>query len=516
MNVPYTASPSRGLTVGLTIAIAALAAILLATFWVGFIASDDIFYIKGAYGWLEQFPFVGKSHWELRHTMTLPLAALIKTFGLHEWVLGVPTVLAFFSFLAINAYFTTRFLNGAVATVATVLMLMAPGITVVATYLIPDVPEMLIVTTAFWLLVAAREEDRGNWAWVAIGALCGLGYLNRQTAAVLPVFAALLFLFKPGVPRSRYLVGGLAFVLVAGGEWLYLTLMTGDPLYRTRIDFTHDPITRTMELAHAKGGLFDGDGNIAVNVFIDPVLNLVISQKYPLLFWLAVPSAIAAWGQRRTPQGRVMMMVLGFGLAAFFFVGANPKLLLVKRYFMLVAWAMALTGAWGLVYAWNQGRRKLATAGLALAVLAGAAALSVERTDPRGAERALVSWVQQHPGEIIYTSPEVRIRADYYFRFADLSPGSVIAQVPPPGSLYFYCAECVQRCISSNRTGNRCGPTPDDYRPKPQWLVQQKIEGQRKPIARLIAAVHLDQLLPPELAQKLMNPSGGVAVYRLP
>jgi len=294
MNVPYTASPSRGLTVGLTIAIAALAAILLATFWVGFIASDDLFYIKGAYGWLEQFPFVGKSHWELRHTMTLPLAALIKTFGLHEWVLGVPTVLAFFSFLAINAYFTTRFLNGAVATVATVLMLMAPGITVVATYLIPDVPEMLIVTTAFWLLVAAREEDRGNWAWVAIGALCGLGYLNRQTAAVLPVFAALLFLFKPGVPRSRYLVGGLAFVLVAGGEWLYLTLMTGDPLYRTRIDFTHDPITRTMELAHAKGGLFDGDGNIAVNVFIDPVLNLVISQKYPLLFWLAVPSAIAA------------------------------------------------------------------------------------------------------------------------------------------------------------------------------------------------------------------------------
>jgi uridine phosphorylase len=77
MNATHTASPSRGLTVGLTIAIAALAAILLATFWVGFIASDDIFYIQGARGWIDGFPFVGKSHWELRHTITLPLAPWI-------------------------------------------------------------------------------------------------------------------------------------------------------------------------------------------------------------------------------------------------------------------------------------------------------------------------------------------------------------------------------------------------------------------------------------------------------
>jgi 4-amino-4-deoxy-L-arabinose transferase-like glycosyltransferase len=516
MNATHTASPSRGLTVGLTIAIAALAAILLATFWVGFIASDDIFYIQGARGWIDGFPFVGKSHWELRHTITLPLAALIKTFGLHEWVLGIPTVVAFFSFLAVNAYFITRVFGGAVAAIATVLMLMAPGITVVATYLIPDVPELLLVSTAFWLLMLAREEDSGLPVWVAIGVLCGLGFLNRQTAAVLPIFASLLFLFKPGVPRSRYLVGGLAFLVVVGGEWLYLTAMTGDPIYRMRIDFSAEPIKRSMELAHAKGGFFDGDGNIAINVYIDPVVNLIFSQKYPLLFWLAVPASFAAWCQRRTPQGRLMLMLLGFWLVAFLFVGANPKLLLIKRYFMLVAWAMAVLGAWGLVYAWDRGRRKLAVAGFALAGLAGATALSVERTDPRMAERALVSWVQQHPGATIYTSPEVRIRADYYFRMQQVSTTSVIAEAPPAGSLYFYCAECVQRCINSNRTGNRCGPRPDDYLPKPEWLVQEKIDGSRRPVAGLVTLLRLDRLLPRELVQKLLNTASGAVVYRLP
>jgi 4-amino-4-deoxy-L-arabinose transferase-like glycosyltransferase len=509
-------TPSTGIVVASCLLLAAATAALLSSFWIGFIASDDIFYIRGAQGWLENFPYVGTSHWTLRHTITVPLAVLIGWFGLQEWVLGVPTVLAFTAFLATNAYFATRLLDFRVAVVATALMLVAPGITVVATYLIPDVPELFFVSTAFWLLVAARQNDDSSLRWVLIGLLAGLGFVNRETSAAFPLFAGLAFLFAPGARRVRYFIALAAFVAVVGTEWAYITSMTGEPLYRARIATSAEPITRAMEMAHAKGGLFDGDGNISVNVWLDPVLNLVISQKYPLLFWLAAPAAVIAWRQRRTQQGQVMLMVLGLGLVSFVFIGYNPKLLLVKRYFMLVAWTMAMLGAWGVVYCWDSGRRKWAVVGLSAALLAGVTAMSVERTNPRMAERELVNWVRANPGTTIHTAPEVYIRADYYFQFAGVSRATVIPAAPPSGSLYYYCAECVVRCATSNRTGNRCGPRPEDYVPKPDWLVQQKIEGQRRPVARLVAALGLQQALPPAIAKKLMAQAEGAVIYRLP
>ena len=54
---------------------------LLAAFHVGFQASDDINYLVGALGWLNSFPYVGNSHWTLRHTITLPTAAFIQILG---------------------------------------------------------------------------------------------------------------------------------------------------------------------------------------------------------------------------------------------------------------------------------------------------------------------------------------------------------------------------------------------------------------------------------------------------
>ena len=65
----------RGLWIGL-----ALFALLVALSWVGFIASDDTTYARGAYGWIEHFPYVG-GHGTIRYPITVPMAAVSPPAG---------------------------------------------------------------------------------------------------------------------------------------------------------------------------------------------------------------------------------------------------------------------------------------------------------------------------------------------------------------------------------------------------------------------------------------------------
>ena len=50
---------------------------LVALFWVGFIASDDVTFAEGAYGWIEQFPFVG-GHGTIRYPLTIADGGVIR------------------------------------------------------------------------------------------------------------------------------------------------------------------------------------------------------------------------------------------------------------------------------------------------------------------------------------------------------------------------------------------------------------------------------------------------------
>ena len=248
-----------------------------------------------------------------------------------------------------NGWFVSRFLGRRCAYFATLLVLTMPGYLVVSTYLNPDIPELFFTTGAFWTLLSARHSSK-RWLWFAAGALAGLAFVNRQTSAAFVIFTVLLWLFSPGILRSRYFPMAIAFLCIVGAEWLYLTVMTGNPSYRLQVDFNHDPVDRFAEAARvaAQGSWIDKEGNISVNVFVDPVLNLFVSQKYPLVFWLALPAALAAWRQRYSPRPRILALITGLGLVSFVFVAANPKLYLVPRYFVIAAWAAVMLVSWWL------------------------------------------------------------------------------------------------------------------------------------------------------------------------
>ena len=492
---------------------AALGVALLATFHVGFQASDDINYLVGALGWLDGFPYVGNSHWTLRHTITLPTAALLSIFGLSSFATSLSNMLYFVAFVATNAWFAWRFLGGSTACLVTLLVLTTPGFLVVSTYLNPDIPEVFLVTFAFWCLLSALQSGVYRWLWIAAGAVAGLAFVNRQTSAAFVIFGGLLWLLSPGVPRSRYFPMIIAFVCVVGAEWLYLTLMTGNPAYRLQVDFNHDPVDRFAEAARvaAQGRWLDKEGNISVNVFIDPILNLFISQKYPLLFWLTLPAGLAAWRHRQKPQARTLALVAGLGLVSFVFVAANPKLYLVPRYFVLVAWAACVLVAWWLASLWDAGKRWRCAAGVTAMVCANAAALSVENVHPRMVEQALVEWVRTHPTEPIYTDIETRARSEFYFRFAGVSMDRVIAAAPPKGARFFFSEKRVEQCAATPR----CRDQAADFRPRSLWRIQQTIEGPRRPGARVAAALGLGRVLPPDIARRVMAPLDEITIYEV-
>jgi Dolichyl-phosphate-mannose-protein mannosyltransferase len=486
---------------------------VLAFFFVGFQASDDINYLNGALGWLDHFPYVGDDHWTLRHTITIPTALAISVFGLNEFAVAFAGMAYFAAFVWVNAYFTWRYLSPAAAVVATALMLTLPGFPIVGTYLSPDVPELFFVSLSFWLFRRALDDDGRMRFWLWCGLVAGLGYINRPTAAAFPLFVAAMWLVRPSAPRLRYMPMAAAFIAIVGMEWLYLTAMTHQPLYRQNIDLHHDVVDRFASAAEVAGQhrLIDREGNLSLNVWIDPILALFVSQKYVLVFWLSLPGVVAAWRRRREPVFLTLAMLAGLGLTAFLFVAVNPKLYLVPRYFIVPAWAAATVAGWWLAGLWTTQRGNLALVVLAVAVGANLLSLSIEDTKPRAAERSLVGWVKKHPDTTVYTDIETRARSEFLFRFAGVSQGKVSDDRPPAGALFFYNAQRVDQCAAAKR----CRERANDFRPAASWKVEATLEAPLRPGVALLRALGLRGLLPADITRRLFEPAGNVVVYRV-
>ncbi len=490
-------------------------ALLLPFFYVGYQASDDVGYISGGLGWLERFPYVGHSHWTLRHTITLPVAASVALLGLSEVSVSLPNVVYFLLFLAVNTAAAARLLGLGAGLIAGLLLVTMPGFLVVATYLSPDVPELFYLSVAFWAFVFGCRRPESVLPWLVCGVAWALAFLNRQTALGFALFLGLLFLFGPIVPRRRYLLIAAAALPLLLAEWAYLYTATGDPLYRYRIDYNHDVIDRAAQVAktRAREGIIDGEGNLAVNAYLDPFISLFVSQKYGITFWLA---AFGGWGlwKRRNALGEAALplaLLAGFGLVFFVFVAFNPRLYLVPRYLVVVAWTAAMIAGYWLATLWRDERRRLAGTLAAAAIAVNALALMVENTNPRFGERELAAWIASHPGQTIHADPETKFRAGLFFRFRGASPDSVSTGPPPPGSVVFYSADGIRRCSASPR----CRESVDRFRPEGSWREIARIAPPERMLITVGRALGLDRILPEDLARRLTRPVSPVVIYRV-
>jgi 4-amino-4-deoxy-L-arabinose transferase-like glycosyltransferase len=492
----------------------ALAAALVALNWVGYDGADDRSYALGAEAWLRHFPAVGADHWATRHTVVLPVALSLAIFGRHEFALAVPSVLYFFGFLFVNHHYASRFLGARAGTMLTMLLAVTPAFVVQASYINIDIAEAFFASLSFWLFIAGTEEGRASRLFWS-GAAAGLSFLTRETSAVLPLFFAVCFLLDKAPARRNYLYLALGFIAPIGLEMIYFGVTTGDLLHRYRMDAHHDTVSRAQELKHTAntGAALDRQGNLSVSVWADPFLMLFASQKFGLLFWLAIPAAVWAFRTRALAAveslvvrraARLMLLWIAFLSLAF------PILYLVPRYYIVAAWAGVLLIAYTADVLLPGARRRAVIAAIAALVAVNALSLYVENTNPRFAERALVGWLRQNPGTVVRVDPDMARRSDILLSFAGLD-GRAVAGAPQAGDLFVYSPRNLELC----KEQGLCKPKLHLYDPKPGWEKIAAVNGSPRAIGSVLRALHVARLIPAQVMQKLETPAPGITIYRV-
>jgi hypothetical protein len=288
--------------------------------------------------------------------------------------------------------------------------------------------------------------------------------------------------------------------------------MTGNVRYRYSIDLNHDTIDRFAVASRVavRNGLIDSEGNISVNVFIDPILNLFITQKYTLVFWLIIPALILFWRKRtQLSTSLTLGLLAGYVFVSFVFLGANPKLYLVPRYFLVTAWAASIIVAWWLASLYRSQKRL--SLGLAVLALFGAnfAAMAVENINPRFVEKSLLAYATSHPSETIYTDTETIEKAKFYFRFENKSMALISPEIPPPGGTFFYSADRIATC----KLQSVCRERFSDPVPGQNWSVKEEIYPTPRLLGKLIRLIGVDKILPSDIKRKLLLEGGNVTVY---
>lgn len=471
--------------------------------WVGFIGSDDVTYAIGGQGWLNSFPYVG-GHGSIREPITMPIALSFALFGESEVALVLPSLIYAVALVAMTTFAVARGAGTWPGVATGLLLATSPLLTVQASIAGVDAVEAFFLFASLLCFLAAVRSERRTRLLIAAGALAALGFLTRETAAFLIVFYGILFLVGYGMPRRFYWIMAIGFLAVWGAELVYLTVMTGDPLYRINIALHHDSsIDRSIDLA----------GNLIVHPFVDPVLLLLVNQEFMLLFWALPPAALWIWLRRaRQRREAVRLLAVAAGLGAVWIVaaGASTSLLpLNPRYFMVCTIAASIVVGMALGDAAAAGgARRLAAAVAMLAMLAAnAVGISVENRDYMFGERMLVALAAS-ADEPIHTDPMTHHRAKLLLEWADLED-KVVAAPPPAGAHYLF------NPLRANQA-NRLMPAAQmpEYQPKADWTV----EGQWGPTWRwsgwILEVTGIGGLLPAGLRDRLTIGHPGVALYR--
>lgn len=500
-----TAAPLRGTPWLWGVACAVYAAAIIAVSWVGFLETDDLAYAQAAEGWLSSAPFLGQSHWALRHLIVLPLAASFRVFGRSEASLAAPMLAYGFGLLLLTGLCVRRVAGPVAGALAALLVASMPAFAFGATTIYTDVPEAFFVTASLWTFHFATASRRRD-GFVLAGVLAGCACLTRETAVGLLILYAVLFVAGHG-RRGDYVWMGVGFLAPVAADTAYLWLMSGDPLWRVHIaqravagDSPYTPGLRTPAGSDDPLGVFSRPR---------PVQALVVLFASPaigLLPWFGVPAgACVAWSEFKAgTRGAGWLFAL---LALFWFAAVSFVMLslwLLPRYQIVAVAALAVPSA--LVLAgWVERGHGMRAAAVLLPVLAGGLVLAAAADGGlMFGERALAA-LMRGVDEPVRTDPATLRGAGWLLETAGAG-GRVSAGLPVPGGLFFV-----------NHAPRR--RLPDDWPVRdvpPGSTVVASFVQEPGAVARVAARLGLARVLPPALWRKIQPPPRRAEMVRMP
>lgn len=462
---------------------------LVAVFWVGFIASDDVTFANGGYGWIEDFPFVG-GHGTIRYPLTIPIALSFISFGGNELALALPSLLYMVGALAIGYHLIYKAAGHFAAICALLCAITVPLFIVQGSIANVDMPELFFQLASFALFLKGLDAQRPARLFFAAGAMAGLGFLTRETSVFIALFYAVLFMAGYQKNRWHYLWIAAGFLAIWVLELLYLGIMTGDPFYRIAISLNHDSsIDRSVDLA----------GNFIVHPALDPLLVLLFNQEFMVLFWFAIPLSAWLMMSKKIPAAsrRMARLLALYGTSIFLATGAAVTLLpLNPRYFSAPTFVAALLLGMALAHMWRA-RPKFALFILSALLASNLLGVVLENRHAVFGVRVYAALVAQMD-EPVLTNTKTHYRAKMLLKWNGAA-GKAIAGAPQAGALYLWDPKLASEEQSAPPTGTIIATV----QPRPDLFI------------RTLEAIGAKSFIPNSIWNKLANRHQAVYLIRV-
>lgn len=510
----------------------ALAVVMMAFGWVGYYGSDDMSYAEGALGWLNDFPYVGDSHWTLRHTVVVPIAIAFGIGGVGEFTLVLGTMLYHFALITAVYVVVARHLNTKTAVLTTLLIATLPLMVTQSTVVVPDFAEVFFCFVSLALFYEATLSDTPIKYLVLAGIAAGFSWLTRETVVFFLLTYGILFLAGFGIQRRLYFIMAGAFLCVVGTEFAYFVMTEGNALHRIFVDLsTHlridvsggvgtlsEGMTGSLMKTEAHYyGVLTRTGSLSINRLIDPFLVVLANQEFMFLYLLAVPCVIwlAASPQGSASQQRFLRVFGLAGLVWFACIWLQIGMTLLPRYYMLPTIMLIIVFSfWLSEVIWDR-KPLIAMLILAFIIPTNLMGTYIDNRNPIYAERVLTGFLTESD-EVVHTDPETARRGDFLYKAAGVQD-RVRAGEPVTGALFFFNPKYV---ILGQKIGVGTGTRAERlqrlevYHPQEDWELVWTQTEKRRLLGRFLEFLGVDRLLPDEVVRRLNTPNPAVSLYR--